>query len=82
MKKYILIIAGVVIASTTYAQKSKVVSAYNYNKAFTRSGKCKELASGIEAINFAVENDQTKSWAKTWYYRGNLYYNIINCRFK
>jgi tetratricopeptide (TPR) repeat protein len=77
MKKYILIIAGVVIASTIYAQKSKVVSAYNYNKAFTRSGKCKELASGIEAINFAVENDQTKSWAKTWYYRGNLYYNII-----
>ena len=77
MKKYILIVAGVVIASVTYAQKSKVVSAYNYDKAFKRSGKCKELASGIEAINSAVEHDQTKSWAKTWYYRGNLFFNII-----
>jgi tetratricopeptide (TPR) repeat protein len=77
MKKYILIVASVVIASTTYAQKSKVVSAFNYDKAFKRSGKCKELASGIEAINLASEHDQTKSWAKTWYYKGNLYFTII-----
>ncbi len=77
MKKYILILAAVVTTSVVYGQKNKVVSAYNYNKAFSRSGKCKELASGVEAINLAIEHDQTKSWAKTWYYRGNLYYNII-----
>ncbi len=77
MKKYILILAAVVTTSVVYSQKNKVVSAYNYNKAFSRSGKCKELASGVEAINSAIEHDQTKSWAKTWYYRGNLYYNII-----
>ena len=77
MKKYILILAAVVFSSAAYSQKNKVVSAYNYNKAFARSGKCKELASGVEAINLATEHDQTKSWAKTWYYRGNLYYNII-----
>ena len=41
MKKYILIVAGVVIGSTTYAQKNKVVSAFNYNKAFSRSGNVK-----------------------------------------
>lgn len=77
MKKYILILAAIMATSVVIAQKNKVVSAYNYNKAFSRSGKCKELASGVEAINFAIEHDQTKSWAKTWYYRGNLYYNII-----
>lgn len=77
MKKYILILAAIVTASVVYSQKAKVVSAYNYNKAFSRSGKCKELTSGVEAINLAIEHDQTKSWAKTWYYRGNLYYNII-----
>ncbi|PCJ27046.1 MAG: hypothetical protein COA97_04975 [Flavobacteriales bacterium] len=77
MKKYILILAAVVFTSVVYSQKNKVVSAYNYNKAFSRSGKCRELASGVEAINLAIEHDQTKAWAKTWYYRGNLYYNII-----
>ena len=77
MKKYILILAAIVTTSVVYSQKNKVVSAYNYNKAFSRSGKCKELVSGIEAIDLAIQHDQTKSWAKTWYYRGNLYYNII-----
>tara|TARA_B110000459_G_C16618411_1_gene500184 strand:- start:1266 stop:2564 length:1299 start_codon:yes stop_codon:yes gene_type:complete len=77
MKKYILILAATAIAGGVSAQKNKVVSAYNYEKAFTRSGKCKELVSGVEAINMAIEHDQTKNWAKTWYYRGNLYFNII-----
>jgi tetratricopeptide (TPR) repeat protein len=77
MKKYILILAAAAVTGGVSAQKNKVVSAYNYDKAFTRSGKCKELVSGVEAINMAIENDQTKSWAKTWYYRGNLYFNII-----
>ena len=77
MKKYILILAAVVTSSVVFSQKNKVVSAYNYNKAFSRSGKCKELASGVEAINLAIEHEQTKAWAKTWFYRGNLYFNII-----
>ena len=58
MKKYILIAAGVVIASSAYSQKNKVVSAYNYNKAFERSNKCKELANGIEAINLAFFSEE------------------------
>ena len=49
MKKYILILAAVVTTSVVYSQKNKVVSAFNYNKAFTRSNKCKELVSGIES---------------------------------
>ncbi|PCI97371.1 MAG: hypothetical protein COB15_07985 [Flavobacteriales bacterium] len=80
MKKYILIMAAVVTSTGVYSQKTKVQSAYSYNKAFERSRKCKELASGIEAINFAIEHDQTKAWAKTWYYRGNLYFNVISSK--
>lgn len=77
MKKYILILTTVATASVAVAQKAKVVSAYNYNKAFTRSQKCGELKDGLEAINSAKDHEQTKDWAKTWYYRGNLYYNVL-----
>jgi len=61
MKKLILIITVIVMGSAAYAQKNKVQSAISYNKAFERSGKCKELADGIEAINAATEHDQTKN---------------------
>jgi tetratricopeptide (TPR) repeat protein len=77
MKKYILILTAIATSGVAFGQKSKVVSAYNYNKAFTRSQKCKELKDGLEAINAAKDHEQTKNWAKTWYYRGNLYYNIL-----
>lgn len=77
MKKIILTITTIAIALTSFAQKNKVLSAYNYNKAFERSQKCSELSKGIEAINLARSNDATKGWAKTWYYRGNLYFNIL-----
>lgn len=77
MKKYILTITAITVASLSFAQKAKVVSAYNYNKAFARKQNCNELKLGLEAINSAIEHDQTKNWAKTWYYRGNLYYNIL-----
>ncbi len=77
MKKYILIVSAVAFSITAYSQKSKVVSAYNYNKAFSRSGKCSELKDGLEAINAAKDYDKTKGWAKTWKYRGDLYYNVL-----
>ncbi|GAB4257969.1 MAG: hypothetical protein Kow0079_15200 [Vicingaceae bacterium] len=76
MKKFVLS-AVVVFSLNTYAQKSKVQSAYNYNKAFERSQNCKELVNGLEAINAAIENETTKGDAKTWYYRGNLYFNVL-----
>lgn len=77
MKKYILIFTAIATTSAVFGQKAKVVSAYNYDKAFARSGKCSELKDGLEAINAAKDHEQTKEWAKTWYYRGNLYYSII-----
>ena len=77
MKKYIIVATAFAITSVVVAQKTKVQTAYSYNEAFERNEKCSELASGIEAINAAIEHEQTKDWAKTWYYRGNLYFNLL-----
>lgn len=77
MKKYIIVATAFAITSVVIAQKTKVQTAYSYNEAFERNEKCSELASGIEAINSAIEHEQTKDWAKTWYYRGNLYFNLL-----
>ena len=77
MKKTVLTITTIVVASIGFAQKAEVVSAFNYNKAFERSLKCSELQNGLASINKATEDVTTKEWAKTWYYRGNLYFNVL-----
>ena len=77
MKKYILVLAAVVVTSVVYSQKNKVLAAYNYNKAFEKNRKCSELKNGVEAINLAIAHETTKEWAKTWKYRGDLYFNIL-----
>lgn len=77
MKNTRILLAAVTLLTTSYAgaQKAKVVSAYNYNKAYERDKDCDELKKGIEAIESAVTDEKTKDWAKTWYYGGNLYFN-------
>lgn len=62
-------------ATNVNAQKANVVTAYNYNKAFERDKECSDLEKGIVAIEEAVKDEKTGSWAKTWYYGGNLYFN-------
>lgn len=57
------------------AQKAKVVSAYNYNKSYERDKDCKELVKGVAAIEESIASPTTNTWAKTWYYGGNLYFN-------
>jgi tetratricopeptide (TPR) repeat protein len=57
------------------AQKAKVVSAYNYNKAYERDKDCSDLEKGIESIEPATTDEKTSTYAKTWYYGGNLYFN-------
>ena len=58
------------------AQKSKVYSAFSYEQAYLESRDCKELASAVEAIEMALTHEQSAVWAKTWFYRGNIYYNV------
>ena len=57
------------------AQKSKLVSAYNYNKSYERDKDCSELVKGINAIELVTKNESTSKLLKTWYYGGNLYFN-------
>lgn len=74
--KYLgLALALVLTANISTAQKAKVVSAYNYNKAFERDKDCKDLEKGIASIEPATKDVKTMSWAKTWFYGGNLYFN-------
>jgi len=77
MKNTRSIIAAIAILSVSFAsaQKAKVVSAYNYNKAYERDKDCSDLKKGIESIQSATKDEKTRSWAKTWYYGGNLYFN-------
>jgi len=69
MKK--LFLTGVILMFTVivFGQSNKVVSAYNYQK----YGKL-DLAK--EAIDEAAQNEKTVMSAKTWFYRGNIYYDI------
>lgn len=67
-----------IISSTTlFAQRNKQVSAYNYEKAYRRDQKCSDLAKAKEAIESAAQDAKTKDEAKTWYYRGNIYFDML-----
>ena len=71
MKKLIFILIAVCVSSISYAQKSQVVSAWNY----LNNG---ELDKAKTAINTAINDETTKIMAKTWYYRGNIYKALYN----
>jgi len=75
IKSILLLSLAFGLSQSLLAQKNKVVSAYNYNKAFERDNDCSELEKGVEAIESAAKDSKTKDWAKTWYYGGNLYFN-------
>lgn len=59
----------ILISFSSIAQKFQVVSAFNYLKN-------NELNEAKAAINEAANNAQTMTMAKTWVYRGQIYYAI------
>lgn len=69
MKRTILALLIMVTASVVLGQTNKRTSAYNY----WRYGKL-DLAK--QAIDEAAQNEKTIMDAKTWFYRGNIYYDI------
>lgn len=70
MKKIlILIVLGLFISTGIHAQKQKRTSAYMYNKN-------KQYDKAMLAINEAIVHPKTESDAKTWMYRGIIYFNI------
>lgn len=70
MKKLVIILMAMMTTGFAFAQKSKVVSAYNY----LRNQQIKEAH---EAIEPTIEHHKTKDDAKTWFYRGNVYLAIL-----
>ena len=69
MRKIMLSSALLLISLASFAQKHQVVSAYNYLKN-------NELNEAKAAIDEAAKNEQTIGLAKTWVYRGQVYYAI------
>ncbi|HOY32678.1 MAG TPA: tetratricopeptide repeat protein [Bacteroidales bacterium] len=69
MKKLAFFVLAVLFTGITFAQNTKVVSAYNY----LRNGQLDKAKLNIDE---ACANDQTKGQAKTWFYCGNIYLSI------
>jgi tetratricopeptide (TPR) repeat protein len=69
MKRTILTLLVMMLVIVVFGQANKRTSAFNYQ----RYGKL-DLAK--QAIDEAVQNESTIGDAKTWFYRGNIYYDI------
>lgn len=70
MKKNVLIIAiALLTAFAAEAQKSKVVSAFNYLRN-------QELDKAKQAIDEASVNESSAPMAKTWLYKGDVYLQL------
>lgn len=69
MKKITLLLIFALTIGISNAQNSKVVSAYT-------SLNNKQLNKAKQFIDEACVHEQTKNEAKTWLYRGNIYFEI------
>ncbi len=70
MKKLLILLGlSLLISFGGFAQKNKRTSAYMYNKNA-------QYAKAKEAIDEAVKHPKTEKDAKTWMYRGIIYFNI------
>ncbi len=70
MKKLSFIIVLALMANMAVAQSSVVASAYNYLK----SGMPDRAKVEIDK---AIQNEDSKTEAKTWFYRGNIYLQLF-----
>jgi tetratricopeptide (TPR) repeat protein len=81
MKKLILAASAILaLGVTSYAQPAKVVSAYNYLRYYDQNKKSQDLLDAQKNIDEAIGNEKTMNEAKTWYYRGNVYFAISNSK--
>ncbi|MBU0486332.1 MAG: hypothetical protein KKA07_08230 [Bacteroidetes bacterium] len=70
MKRLTLISLFFLFAFLSQAQKNNVVSAYTY------LGRG-QLDKAKEYIDLAINHEETKTWAKTWHYKGRIYLDIL-----
>ncbi|MFC2097784.1 tetratricopeptide repeat protein [Bacteroidota bacterium] len=75
MKKVIISISFLIMASGLLAQKNEVQNAINY------IGSARfDLAKAKESIDKATDHPSTSNYYKTWYYRGKVYLTIFESR--
>ncbi len=77
MKRIPLLFVAISLGLHVQAQQSKVVSAYNYLGYYNQDKTdIENLKKARENIDQASTNESTSQKAKTWYYRGNVYWVI------
>jgi len=75
MKKIIFLLAGIIGLGAAFGQSNKVVTAFNLMKP-----EYMELDKAKQAIDEASVHPKTAGEAKTWYYRGQVYYKIYQSK--
>ena len=70
MKKILILALGIMGYYQGFGQNAEVVNAFNYQRN-------KEFAKAKIAIDKAALNEETGIKPKTWYYRGNIYMDIM-----
>ncbi|MFN7013396.1 MAG: hypothetical protein ACK4ON_03895, partial [Bacteroidia bacterium] len=81
MKKIVLAAYAILsLGSAAYAQPAKVVSAYNYLRYYDQNKKTQDLIDAQKNIDEAIGHEKSMNEAKTWYYRGNVYFAISNSK--
>ena len=80
MKKYLLVISGVLILSAciSNAQNSNLNSAISYFDDFEKFNDQSSLPKAKEKIDLASQNDGTKDKFKTWHYKGKIYLSLFD----
>ena len=77
MKRIPLLFVAISLGLHVQAQQSKVVSAYNYLGYYNQDKTdIENLKKARENIDQASTNESTSQKAKTWYYRGKVYWAI------
>jgi tetratricopeptide (TPR) repeat protein len=80
MNKFMLSLAGVSLLNVAMAQNAKVVNAFNYLRNYSEYKDMEALTKAQVNIDEAAANPSTSGKAKTWYYRGNVYWAISDSK--
>jgi len=77
MKRFALFVTLLTVFGAVWAQSNKVVTAWNLMKP-----EYNELDKAKQAIDDAAQHPKTSTKAKTWFYRGLVYYKIYQSKDK
>ena len=80
MKKIAFILLAGMFVTTSYAQSSKVVTAYRNLEEYKRENDMEYLNKAKEAIDLASEHIDTREQAKTQVYKGQIYFTLYEAK--